>query len=160
MIVILGGGPARIASLRLCLGKGRGQARSSRGYDTGSEADASTSADAGLRPERRGTVPRHGKEVRGLCLTGPAPLPDFPRILEQMQAVQAKIAGILDHETRGAGVDIIYGRAGRLDGKTIWLDEERIVPDAVIVATGSRSNIPPVASIALPGVSSREPSDR
>ena len=73
-------------------------------------------------------------------------------MIEEMQAVQAKIAGILDHETRSAGVDIIYGRAGRLDGKTVWLDEERIVPDAVIVATGSRSNIPPVAGITLPGV--------
>jgi dihydrolipoamide dehydrogenase len=154
MIVILGGGPAgRIASLRLA----------SAGKEVRLIEQGGISAGIGGQCLHFGCMPvcalndvarflDMAKKFEGLGLTGPAPQPDFPRILEQMQAVQAKIAGILDHETRSAGVEIIYGKAGRLDGKTIWLDEERILPDAVIIATGSRSNIPPTAGITLPGV--------
>ena len=154
MIVILGGGPAgRIASIRLA----------TAGKDVRLIEQGGVSAGIGGQCLHFGCMPvcalndvarflDMAKRFEKLGLTGPAPQPDFPRTLREMQAVQAKIAGILDHETRSAGVDIIYGREGRLDGKTIWLDEERIVPDAVIVATGSRSNIPPVAGITLPGV--------
>jgi dihydrolipoamide dehydrogenase len=154
VIVILGGGPAgRIASLRLA----------AAGKEVRLIERGGISAGIGGQCLHFGCMPvcalndvarflAMAKRFEGLGLTGPAPQPDFPRILEQMQAVQAKIAGILDHETRSAGVEIIYGKAGRLDGKIVWLDEERILPDAVIIATGSRSNIPPVAGITLPGV--------
>lgn len=154
MIVILGGGPAgRIASIRLA----------SAGKEVRLIEQGGVRAGIGGQCLHYGCMPvcalndvarflDMAGRFEGLGLTGPAPQPDFPRILEQMQAVQEKIAGILDHETRSAGVDIIYGKAGRLEGKTIWLDEERIMPDSVIIATGSRSNIPPVAGITLPGV--------
>ena len=154
MIVILGGGPAgRIASLRLA----------SAGKEVRLIEQGGVSAGIGGQCLHFGCMPvcalndvarflDMGRRFERLGLAGPAPQPDFPRVIREMQAVQAKIAGILDHETRSAGVEIIYGRVGRLDGKTIWLDEERIVPDAVIVATGSRSNIPPVTGITLPGV--------
>jgi dihydrolipoamide dehydrogenase len=154
MIVILGGGPAgRIASIRLA----------SAGKEVSLIERGGVSAGIGGQCLHFGCMPvcalndvarflGMAKRYEELGLTGPAPQPDFPRVLREMQAVQAKIAGILDCETRNSGVEIIYGKVGRLDRKTVWLDEERITPDAVIVATGSRSNIPPVAGITLPGV--------
>jgi len=154
VIVILGGGPAgRIASLRLA----------SAGKEVRLIEQGGVSAGIGGQCLHFGCMPvcalndvarflDMAGRFEGLGLTGPAPQADFPRVLKEMQAIQAKIAAILDHETRSAGVEIIYGKAGRLDGKTVWLDDEMIVPDAVIVATGSRSNIPAVAGITLPGV--------
>jgi dihydrolipoamide dehydrogenase len=154
MIIILGGGPAgRIASLRLA-----SAGKEVRLIERGGVSDGigGQCLHSGCMPVcALNDVARFldmARRFEGLGLTGPAPSPDFPRVLREMQAVQAKIAAILDHETRSAGVEIIYGKAGRLDGKTIWLEEERIVPDAVIIATGSRSNIPPTAGITLPGV--------
>jgi dihydrolipoamide dehydrogenase len=69
-----------------------------------------------------------------------------------MKTVQDKIAGILDAETRGAGVTILYGKEGRIEGKSVYLDGERIPADAVIAATGSRPAIPDVPGIGTEGV--------
>jgi dihydrolipoamide dehydrogenase len=77
---------------------------------------------------------------------------DFPALLREMGEVQEKIAGILDAETKGAGVDILYGREGRIEGKNVFVDDELIPAGTVIAATGSRPNIPTVKGIDLPGV--------
>jgi dihydrolipoamide dehydrogenase len=69
-----------------------------------------------------------------------------------MGVVQEKIAGILDAETKGAGVEILYGREGRIEGKGVFVDDELIPAGTVIAATGSRPNIPKVKGIDLPGV--------
>ena len=62
----------------------------------------------------------------------------FPTLLREMGGVQEKIAAILDAETKGAGVDIIYGREGRIEGKNVFVEDELIPADTVIAATGSR----------------------
>jgi dihydrolipoamide dehydrogenase len=69
-----------------------------------------------------------------------------------MHAIQKKIASVLDAETKTAGVEIIYGKTGRLEGKTVFLDDEKIEADTVIAATGSRPNIPEIQGIDLPEV--------
>ena len=76
----------------------------------------------------------------------------FPALLREIGEVQGKIAGILDAETKGAGVDILYGTAGRIEGKMVFVDGEQVPADAVIAATGSMPNIPKVRGIGLPGV--------
>ena len=48
------------------------------------------------------------------------PAPDFPVLLAKMGEIQQKIASILDEETRAAGVEIIYGKSGRLAGGTAY----------------------------------------
>jgi dihydrolipoamide dehydrogenase len=76
----------------------------------------------------------------------------FPTLLREMGVVQEKIAGILDAETKGAGVDILYDKEGRIEGKKVLVDDELIPAGTVIAATGSRPNIPKVTGIDLPGV--------
>ena len=69
-----------------------------------------------------------------------------------MHAVQQKIASILDEETRTAGVDIVYEKAGRIDGPDVYIGDEQVRAEAVIAATGSRPQIPAVDGITLPGI--------
>ena len=76
----------------------------------------------------------------------------FPTLLREMGVVQEKIAGILDAETKGAGVDIIYGREGRIEGKNVFVEDELIPAGTVIAATGSRPNILTIKGIDLVGV--------
>jgi dihydrolipoamide dehydrogenase len=76
----------------------------------------------------------------------------FPTLLREMGVVQEKIAGILDAETKGAGVEILYGREGRIQGRNVLVDDTLIPSGPVIAATGSRPNIPTVKGIDLPGV--------
>ncbi len=58
----------------------------------------------------------------------------------------------LDTETRSAGVNIIYGKTGRLEGKKVFAEDEQMDADAVIAATGSRPHIPDIEGIDLKGV--------
>jgi dihydrolipoamide dehydrogenase len=69
-----------------------------------------------------------------------------------MKGIQRKIATILDNETRNAGVDIVYGRAGRFEKNRIFLDDGDIDAGHVILATGSRPYIPEEEGIHLPGI--------
>ena len=69
-----------------------------------------------------------------------------------MKEIQGKIASILDHETRNAGVNIIYGRIGRLEKNRVFLDDEEIDAETVILATGSSPYIPDEEGIHLPGI--------
>jgi dihydrolipoamide dehydrogenase len=73
-------------------------------------------------------------------------------MIEEMHAIQSKIACVLDAETKSAGVDITYGKSGRLDGKTVFVADEKVEADAVIAATGSLPYIPDIPGIDLPGV--------
>jgi dihydrolipoamide dehydrogenase len=77
---------------------------------------------------------------------------DFPRLLEEMAAVQQKIASILDAETKSTGVEVWYGREGSLDGRSVTVDGEEVRAGAVIAATGSFPRIPDLPGIGLPGV--------
>ena len=150
MIVILGGGPAgRLASIRLA-SAGKQVTLIERGGIGGQCLHSGCMPVCALND-----VARHihaARELRDLGVVDAVPLPDFPVLLRKMGEIQQKIASILDEETRSAGVDIIYGRTGRLAGKTAWAGDELLKADAVIAATGSRPFVPDIPGIDLPGV--------
>jgi dihydrolipoamide dehydrogenase len=153
MIVVLGGGPAgRIASIRLA-SAGQDVRLIERG---GMGGIGGQCLHFGCMPVcALNDVARTIHSVRKfqrLGVMNASPSIDFPRMLEEMQAIQAKIASVLDTETKSAGVEIIYGKTGRLEGKTVFLDDEKIGADTVIAATGSRPQIPDIEGIGLPGI--------
>ena len=76
----------------------------------------------------------------------------FSKVMDEMYAVQQKIAGILDEETRNAGVDMVYGKSGRVDGPQVFIGDEPVEAEATIIATGSRPNVPDIPGVTLPGV--------
>jgi dihydrolipoamide dehydrogenase len=95
---------------------------------------------------------RQAQNLAALGVINTVPKVNFPAILLEMQKVQEKIAGILDEETRKAGVTIRYGVEGRLDGRRVFIGNDEIEIEAVIVATGSRPRIPAVGGAGLEGV--------
>lgn len=150
MIVILGGGPAgRLASIRLA--------------SAGKQVILVEHAGIGGQCLHSGCMPvcalndvarliHTARELRNLGVIDTVPSTDFPVLLKKMGEIQQRIASILEEETRSAGVDIIYGRTGRLAGGTVWADNEPLKAEAVIAATGSRPFIPSIPGIDLPGV--------
>jgi dihydrolipoamide dehydrogenase len=85
-------------------------------------------------------------------MTDVVPALRFSKIMDETLAVQQKITSILDHETVTAGVDVVYGREGRVDGLQVFIGDEPVDAEATIIATGSRPNIPDVPGVTLPGV--------
>ena len=150
MIVVLGGGPAgRIASIRLA--------------SAGKEVRLIECGGIGGQCLHFGCMPvcalndiarfiHSARTFHNLGIIDTVPDISFSTIFSEMQAVQEKIASVLDTETRSAGVNIIYGKSGRLEGKKVFAGDEQLDADAVIAATGSRPNIPAIEGIDLKGV--------
>jgi dihydrolipoamide dehydrogenase len=150
MIVVLGGGPAgRIASIRLA--------------SAGREVDLIERGGIGGQCLHFGCMPvcalndaarliHSARTFQNLGIIDTVPDINFSKIFSGMQAIQEKIASVLDTETRSAGVNIIYGKTGRLKGKKVFVGDEQVDADAVIAATGSRPNIPDISGIDLKGV--------
>ncbi len=150
MIVVLGGGPAgRIASIRLA--------------SAGKKVTLVESGGIGGQCLHFGCMPvcalndaarmvSSARMFTNLGIMEGVPHINFPHLLTEMHAIQQKIASILDQETRTAGVDIMYGKAGRIEGPYVYIGDEQVQAEAVIAATGSRPQIPAVDGITLPGV--------
>ena len=150
MITILGGGPAgRIASIRLA--------------SAGKEVKLIEQGGIGGQCLHFGCMPvcamndvarmiNAARTFQGLGITDSVPRVHFPSLVREMKEIQGKIASILDHETRNAGVNIIYGRIGRLEKDRVFLDDEEIDAETVILATGSHPNIPDEEAIRLSGI--------
>ncbi|MEI7856220.1 MAG: NAD(P)/FAD-dependent oxidoreductase [Methanomicrobiales archaeon] len=153
MIIVLGGGPAgRNASIRLA-SAGKEVRLIEKGGLTGIGGQC---LHFGCMPVcALNDVARtiHSfRTFQHLGILDASPAIDLPKMLTEMHAIQTTIASILDTETKSAGVDIVYGKTGRIEGKTVFLDDERIEADAVIAATGSRPRIPEIPGIDLPEV--------
>ncbi len=150
MIVVLGGGPAgRIASIRLA--------------SAGKKVTLVESGGIGGQCLHFGCMPvcalndtarmvSSARMFTHLGIMDGVPRINFPHLLTEMHAIQQKIASILDQETRTAGVDIVYGKAGRIDGPYVYIGDDQVTAEAVIAATGSHPQIPAVDGITLPGV--------
>ncbi|NMB79242.1 MAG: NAD(P)/FAD-dependent oxidoreductase [Methanomicrobiales archaeon] len=150
MIVILGGGPAgRLASIRLAEA-GREVTLIEQGGIGGQCLHYGCMPVCALNDVARAVDTIRVFNKLGIMDANPAV--GFPALLREMQNVQATIATILDKETRDAGVEIIYGRQGRFDGEKVVVGDDRMNADAVILATGSRPNIPAIPGIAAPGI--------
>jgi dihydrolipoamide dehydrogenase len=154
MIVILGGGPAgRIAAIRLAAAGRQVMLVESGGISRGIGGQC---LHYGCMPvcalNDAARFIRQARSFENLCITSASPAINFPALVKEMQVVQQKIAGILDHETRSAGVEIVYGRHGRLEGRQAYIGDELVGSEAVIAATGSRPNVPKVEGTDIHGV--------
>ncbi len=150
MIVILGGGPAgRLASIRLA-SAGKQVTLVEHGGIGGQCLHSGCMPVCAMNDVAR--LIHSARELYDLGVVDAVPAPDVPVLLEQMGAIQQKIASVLDEETRSAGVDIIYGRTGRLSGRSVYTGDEELKAEAIIAATGSRPRIPVIPGVDLPGV--------
>jgi dihydrolipoamide dehydrogenase len=150
MIVILGGGPAgRLASIRLA-SAGKQVTLVEHGGIGGQCLHSGCMPVCAMNDVAR--LIHAARELHDLGVVDTVPAPDFPVLLEKMGEVQQKITSILDEETRSAGVEIIYGKTGRLAGGIVYAGDQQLKADAVIAATGSRPFVPRIPGIDLPGV--------
>jgi dihydrolipoamide dehydrogenase len=150
MIVVLGGGPGgRIASIRLA-SAGKEVRLIEHGRIGGQCLHFGCMPVCALNDVAR-TI--HSiKTFQHLSLFDSIPHINFLRMLDEMRSIQTKIASVLDSETTSAGVEITYGKTGRLEGKTVFVADEMIAADAVIAATGSLPYVPDIQGTNLPGV--------
>lgn len=151
MILVLGGGPAgRIAAIRLAAAE----------KDVTLVEAGGVSAGIGGQCLHFGCMPvcalndaarflRTAGELSDLGIAGEKPVLRFNTLLNRTKEVQQKIAAILDNETRDAGVSVVYGKHGRMEGPQAYIGNEPVAAEAVIIATGSRPNIPNVGGVAL-----------
>ncbi len=154
MIVVLGGGPAgRMASLRLATAgkkvtlvepKGKSRGIGGQCLHFGCMPVCALNDVARIIGQTRRFYERG--------MTDAVPALRFSNVMDETLAVQQKIAGILDHETVTAGVDVVYGKVGRVDGPRVFIGDEPVDAEATIIATGSRPNIPDVPGVTLHGV--------
>jgi dihydrolipoamide dehydrogenase len=150
MIIVLGGGPAgRTAAVHLAL-NGEEVTLIEKGGIGGQCLHYGCMMVCALNDVARLLHSTRGLHQLGVLET--TPRINFPVLLREMKEIQEKIAGILDAETKGAGVNIIYGKEGKIQDKNVLVDGERIPGDTVIAATGSVPNTPIVRGIGLSGV--------
>ena len=154
MIVVLGGGPAgRIAAIRLASAGKKVTLVEPKGKEQGIGGQClhfGCMPVCALNDAARIAATTRRFFERGMIDT--LPVFRFGKLMDETYAVQQKISGILDEETRQAGVNVVYGRAGRVDGRQVFVGDEPVDCEAAIIATGSRPHIPDIPGISLPGV--------
>lgn len=94
----------------------------------------------------------YARTQKDLGILDSVPAVSYPMIRRRVCEVQEKLSSVLDAETRRAGVEVVYGAEGRLDGNRVYIDDEEVRADAVLAATGSRAAIPEIPGISLSGV--------
>jgi pyruvate/2-oxoglutarate dehydrogenase complex dihydrolipoamide dehydrogenase (E3) component len=82
----------------------------------------------------------------------PTPSIDFPRAMAYVRQV---IETIGRHDSperfRKLGVDVIQGQASFVDAETLQVGEQRLTSKQCVIATGSRSTIPPIEGLPEAG---------
>lgn len=147
MILVLGGGPAgRIGAIRLAAAGREVTLVEARGIG-GQCLHFGCMPVCALNDAARFILT--ARRFSDLGVTGGIPSIKFHELLVRMQEVQQKIAGILDKETKEAGVSIVYGKHGRISGRQSYIGDEPVDTDAVLLATGSRPNIPKAEGVGL-----------
>ncbi len=92
------------------------------------------------------------REMQRLGITDSVPSPDLATLWGRMREVQDKIEHVLLEETRSSGVTVVRGERATVNGRSVTLGNETIVPESLIIATGSRPRIPDIPGTDLPGV--------
>lgn len=94
----------------------------------------------------------YARTQKDLGILDTVPAVSYPAIRRRICEVQEKLSSVLDAETRRAGVEVIYGAEGRLEGNRVYIDDEEVRADAVLAATGSRPAVPDIPGTSLSGV--------
>ena len=94
----------------------------------------------------------YARTQKDLGILDSVPAVSYPAVKRRMREIQEKLSSVLDAETRRAGVEVIYGAEGRLEGNRVFIDDEEVRADAVLAATGSRAAIPDLPGTDLGGV--------
>lgn len=150
MIVIIGGGPAgRLASIRLASEDKEVLLIDKREELGGQCLHKGCMVICALNDIAR-TID-DCKNLKNLGIFDCDPNIDYSRIIAEMKESQAKIARILDRETRDSGVGVLNAEASVVE-KEVIVNDERIKPDNIIIATGSLPLVPDIPGIDLPGV--------
>ncbi|MFQ5735826.1 MAG: dihydrolipoyl dehydrogenase family protein [Thermodesulfobacteriota bacterium] len=88
---------------------------------------------------------------------GDGPKVDFPRVMELMREVQARIGENDDPERfRKMGVDVIPGQGSFIDGKTFEVNGRKLTARRFVVATGSGPVILPIPGLREAGALTNE----
>jgi pyruvate/2-oxoglutarate dehydrogenase complex dihydrolipoamide dehydrogenase (E3) component len=82
----------------------------------------------------------------------PTPSIDFPRVMAYVRQVVETIG---QHDSperfRKFGVDVIQGQASFVDASALQVGEQRLTSKQFVIATGSRSTIPPIEGLPEAG---------
>ncbi len=145
MILVIGGGPAgRLGAMRLGRA-GRQVTLVERAKVGGQCLHHGCMVVCALNDIAR-TI-RSVETLERLGITGAPVRVDFPEALRRMAEIQGRIQGVLEEETRQAGVEIRYGVEAGVEGRRAFLDGEEVEAEAVLVATGSRPEIPEIQGL-------------
>ena len=147
MIVVLGGGPAgRTAAIRLAQA-GKDVTLVEAGGIGGQCLHHGCMVVCALNDVARSIA--QSRNLYNLGILDEVPSVRFPQLLCEMASIQEKIRSVLDAETRTAGVEVQYGKEGRLQDGTVFIGDDPVDAEAAILATGSRPRIPDIPGIDL-----------
>lgn len=150
MIVVIGGGPAgRIGAMRLAQAGKEVRLIEKRKIGGQCLHDRCMTLCA-LNDVAR--LVEYARTQKDLGILDSVPAVSYPAVKRRMREIQEKLSTVLDAETRRAGVEIVYGAEGRLEGDRVYIDDEEVRAHAVLAATGSRAAIPDIPGTDLFGV--------
>ncbi|MBR1368823.1 hypothetical protein RJ53_04570 [Methanocalculus chunghsingensis] len=150
MILVLGGGPAgRMAAIQAAR-SGEEVTLVERRSLGGQCLHDGCMQICGLNDIAR--MIRSAEQAAALGLTNGAPTVNFRKVMDGLSAIQGKIAGILEEETREAGVRVLHGAEGAFRDGKVYINGKETAFDRLIIATGSRPTIPDIPGITLRGV--------
>lgn len=77
---------------------------------------------------------------------------NFDKIMERKNSVVAQLRGGVEALMKSPGITFIQKKATLTASHTVVTDDEEYTADNIIIATGSRTKIPPINGTQLPGV--------
>ncbi len=150
MIVVIGGGPAgRLGAMHLAQAGAEVRLIEQRSIG-GQCLHERCMTICALNDVAR--LVEYARTQKDLGILDSVPTVSYPAIRRRVCEVQEKLSSVLDVETRRAGVEVVYGAEGRLEGDRVFIDDEEVRADAVLAATGSRPAIPDIPGTDLSGV--------
>ncbi|NLL11206.1 MAG: NAD(P)/FAD-dependent oxidoreductase [Methanomicrobiales archaeon] len=151
MIVVIGGGPAgRFAAMRLSRGGRRVRLVEKRSAGVGGQClhqgcmIICALNDVARFIDLAETFQNHG-------FLNPPVRVSYPVLVRRMQETIRIITGVLEQETKQAGVEIVQGHA-EIQGSALHIDGVNTSYEAVVVASGASPRIPEIPGCSLSGV--------